>query len=197
MEKYEISYNNGVVHEVEVESLEKAKKRAIEHLTCTRKDITILKNGEPIIISRYRILRVYENDNILRDFGNQGFYTDWISYSKYKEELADEENYKETLEKDFNSQTRYKIKGYYQKQYSAIFENGERDDFYVSNDKMAKMYVRFYLSAKENSVTLYKADGTFVGFSKFVKGKETSPKNAAAYNSSGHFLEWSEKQGNK
>ncbi|MED1107665.1 hypothetical protein [Bacillus paramycoides] len=78
MEKYIVNYHTGVREEVEVNDLNKAKEIAKEGIAYTQEKITIEKlDGAVITTSYWYGVTPQDDDEILEQIGNYGFYQMW------------------------------------------------------------------------------------------------------------------------
>lgn len=79
MKKYVINYHTGVTNVVEVDSLQEAKEIAQDGMTYTQENVTIeTEDGEVITKSRWYGAAPDEDDQVLMQFGDYGFYQIWI-----------------------------------------------------------------------------------------------------------------------
>lgn len=77
MEKFTINYHTGVIEEVEVEDLQEAKRIAEEGMAYTQENVTIEQDGEVITTSYWFPVPASDDDDVLKDFGDFGFYQVW------------------------------------------------------------------------------------------------------------------------
>lgn len=77
MEKFTINYHTGVIEEVEVEDLAEAKAIAEEGMAYTQENVTIEQDGEVITTSYWCPVPAEDEDEVLFDFGDFGFYQPW------------------------------------------------------------------------------------------------------------------------
>lgn len=74
---YKIDYGTGVVQTVEGD-LEAAKKAAVEGMSYTQENVKIFDEDDNLVaISRWYGVQPEEDDEVLADFGEYGFYGEW------------------------------------------------------------------------------------------------------------------------
>lgn len=77
MEKFTINYGTGVVEVVEVETLEEAQTIAVDSMSYTQESVKIEQNGEVVATSTWYGVAADEENEVLADFGEYGFYAEW------------------------------------------------------------------------------------------------------------------------
>lgn len=72
-----IDYGTGITEEAE--TLEEAKRIAEKGMAYTQESVRIMEDGRQIAVSYWvGIKPTEEDDNVLQQFGDYGYYTDWV-----------------------------------------------------------------------------------------------------------------------
>lgn len=73
---YVINYQTGVTEEING-SLEKAKQSAVDGMEYTGESVLIQLNGETVTAARWYGTEPTEDDSVLIQYGDYGFYQTW------------------------------------------------------------------------------------------------------------------------
>ena len=78
MKKFIIDYSNGITEKIEADSLNEVKKMAVAGMSYTCQPVIIRdNNGHEITRSEWFGVDGNDNDHVLIQFGNSGYYQVW------------------------------------------------------------------------------------------------------------------------